>query len=188
MKQLTLFWMILIFSSELAMADKATYLQNSGKFKKSIATAVLAQHNCATCPSAKAGKKNACCGGGAAADTLAAAKQVWNALPGYGKKAWIGNGFYFTYKFDKKPKMGTSILKVMLYDKKGKQVKDMEVTGKSGMPSMGGAHDAEAAFKLNKKGDYLLPVNFVMPGEWEVRLTFKKGGIVVYLGAFKLNV
>jgi len=149
---------------------------------------VLAQHNCATCPSAKAGKKDACCGGGAAADTLAAAKQVWNALPGYGKKVGIGQDFYFIYKFDKKPKMGTSILKVLLYDKKNKQVNDWVVVGKSGMPSMGGAHDAELAFKLNKKGDYLLPVNFVMPGEWEVKLTFKKGGNVLYLGAFKLNV
>ena len=153
-----------------------------------VSLPVMAQHNCATCPSSKAGKKYACCGGGAAADTLTASKQVWNALPGYGKKVWIGQNYYFIYKFDKKPKMGTSILKVVLFDKKNKQVKDWEVVGKSGMPSMGGAHDAEAVFKLNKKGDYLLPVNFVMPGEWEVRLTFKKGGNAVYLGAFKLNV
>lgn len=153
-----------------------------------VAMPVLAQHNCATCPSAKAGKKDACCGGGAAADTTAASKQVWNALPGYGKKVWIGNDFYFTYKFDKKPKMGTSILKVALFDKKNKQVKDWEVVGKSGMPSMSGAHDAEAAFKLNKKGDYLLPVNFVMPGEWEVRLTFKKGATPAYYGSFRLNI
>jgi hypothetical protein len=143
----------------------------------------LAQHDCANCPSAKAST-----GGAAATDKPEESKQAWNALPGYGKKVWIGQDFYFTYKFDKKPKMGTSIIKVMLFDKKNKQVKDWEVTGKSGMPSMSGAHDAEAAFKLNKKGDYLLPVNFVMPGEWEIKLTFKKGGRVVYLGSFMLNV
>ncbi len=27
-------------------------------------------------------------------------------------------------------------------------------------------------FKLNKKNDYLLPIHIVMPGEWEVKLTF----------------
>ena len=30
---------------------------------------------------------------------------------------------------------------------------------------MSGAHDSgEVPFKLNRKGDYLLPVNIVMPG------------------------
>jgi hypothetical protein len=150
---------------------------------------VLAQHNCATCPSAKAGVKDACCGGGGAkADTLAGPQQSWNVLPGYGKKVWIGQDFYFTYNFDKKPKMGPAVLKVQLFAKGGKRETGWEVVGKSGMPSMSGAHDAELAFKLNKKGDYLLPVNFVMPGEWEVRLSFKKGGKILYLGTFKLNV
>jgi hypothetical protein len=147
---------------------------------------LLAQHNCATCPAAKA---SACCGGGtASADTLTGQKTAWTALPGYNKKAWINKDLYFTYNFDKKPKMGPAVLKVQMFNKSGKKVQGWEISGKTGMPSMSGAHDAEAAFKLNKKGDYLLPVNFVMPGEWEVKLTFKKDGKVLYLGSFKLNV
>jgi len=146
----------------------------------------LAQHDCANCPSAKAA--TCCVGTATAAENPSGAKQVWNALPGYGKKAWIGQDHYFTYSFDKKPKMGPAVLKVQLFSKDGKRVPGWEILGKSGMPSMSGAHDAEAVFKLNKKGDYLLPVTFVMPGEWEIKLTFKKDGKVIYLGSFKLNV
>lgn len=140
----------------------------------------LAQHDCPNCPNKLTQ---------AAADTSAQkAAPVYNQLPGYGKKAWIGQDYYFTYNFDKKPKMGPAVLKVQMFAKGGKRENGWEIIGKSGMPSMGGAHDAEAAFKQNKKGDYLLPVNFVMPGEWEIKLTFKKGGKIVYLGNFKLNV
>jgi len=57
------------------------------------------------------------------------------------------------------------------------------------MPSMGRTHDSgEVLFKLNKKGDYLLPVNIVMPGEWEVKLSFSKDKRVIYRGSFKFNV
>lgn len=147
---------------------------------------VMAQHDCANCPSAKAAAGGV--GTASAAEKPAEAKQAWNVLPGYGKKAWIGRDYYFTYSFAKKPKMGPAVLKLQLFAKNGKRENGWEIAGKSGMPSMSGAHDAEAAFKQNKKGDYLLPVNFVMPGEWEIRLTFKKDGKVLYLGSFKLNV
>ncbi len=57
------------------------------------------------------------------------------------------------------------------------------------MPSMAGAHDSgEVAFKLNKKGDYLLPVNVVMPGGWEVRLTFSRNGVVIFRGRILFDV
>jgi hypothetical protein len=84
--------------------------------------------------------------------------------------------------------MGPAVLKVQLLAKDGKKAQDWEVIGRTGMPSMSGAHDAEADFQLNKKGDYLLPVNFVMPGEWEVKMTFKRDGKIQYLGSFRLNV
>lgn len=150
------------------------------------AAPALAQHDCANCPSARA----AACGVGtaAAAENPSGVQQVWKALPGYGKKVPLGQDFYFTYKFDKKPKMGPAVLKVQLFANGGQKAAGWEIAGKTGMPSMSGAHDTEAAFKQNKKGDYLLPVNFVMPGEWEVKLTFKKDGKVIYLGSFKLNV
>jgi len=110
-------------------------------------------------------------------------------LPKAGKKCWIGEVYYFIYEFDRTPKMGTAILKIRLFDKDGKQVTDLDITGQSDMPSMRGAHDSgEVAFKLNKKGDYLLPVNIVMPGDWEVRLTFSRTKIVIFRGRLTFDV
>jgi hypothetical protein len=43
-------------------------------------------------------------------------------------------------------------------------------------------------FKLNRKNDYLMPINIVMPGEWEVRLTFLKDGDPVFFGRINFNV
>ena len=114
---------------------------------------------------------------------------IYNPLPIYGKKCWIGEDYYFVYKFDKTPKMGTVILKVQLFNKKGKRSTDLNLNGSYGMPSMESAHDyGEQSFKLNKKGDYLLPVNVVMPGEWEVKLTFIKNKKIIYLGKLRFNV
>ncbi len=118
-----------------------------------------------------------------------AQEPVYNDLPGAGKKCWIGNDLYFTWKFDKKPKLGTAFLKIRLFDKKGKQVKHLDVVGSSDMPSMRGAHDSgDVPFKLNKKGDYLLPVNVVMPGEWEVKLLFLKAKAPLYRGRIVFKV
>ncbi len=114
---------------------------------------------------------------------------MYNTLPGYGKKCWIGENYYFIYKFDRPPKIGTAILKVQLFDKKGKRSTDLSILGNYSMPSMKGAHDSgEQSFKMNKKADYLLPVNIVMPGEWEVKLTFMNGKKIIYLGKFRFNV
>jgi hypothetical protein len=114
---------------------------------------------------------------------------VFTDLPGTGKKCWIGDNIYFTWKFDKKPKLGTAILKVQLFDKTGARITSLDVVGISGMPSMGSAHDSgEVPFKLNKKGDYLLPVNVVMPGEWEVKLVFLKDKTPVFRGRITFKV
>ena len=110
-------------------------------------------------------------------------------LAGPGKKNWIGEVAYFTWEFDKTPKMGPVILKVQLFDKSGSRIQDLEITGRSDMPSMAGAHDSgDVLFKLNKKGDYLLPVNIVMPGGWEVRLTFARNGVVIFRGRIVFDV
>ncbi len=114
---------------------------------------------------------------------------VFQDLPKSGKKCWIGEVNYFTWEFDKTPKMGTSILIIKLYDKDGRRVSDLAVTGRSDMPSMRGAHDSgEVAFKTNRAGDYLLPVNVVMPGDWEVLLTFSRNGIVIFRGRVSFDV
>jgi hypothetical protein len=114
---------------------------------------------------------------------------VFQDLPKSGKKCWIGEVDYFTWEFDRTPKMGTSILIIKLYDKDGRRVSDLTVTGRSDMPSMRGAHDSgEVAFKTNRAGDYLLPVNVVMPGGWEVLLTFTRNGIVIFRGRLSFDV
>jgi hypothetical protein len=106
-----------------------------------------------------------------------------------GQKHWIGEEYYFIYNFDKKPQMGTIIMKVQVYAKDGKQDSSLEITGNADMPSMKGAHGTgEQIFKLNKKGDYLLPVNVVMPGEWEVVLNFLKDKKPIYTGSVRFNV
>ncbi len=130
-----------------------------------------------------------CCSPGVPGSGPQNQEPVFLDLAKSGKKCWIGEVNYFTWEFDKTPKMGTSILIIKLYDKDGERVSDLTVTGSSDMPSMRGAHDSgEVAFKTNKAGDYLLPVNVVMPGDWEVRLTFSRNGIVIFRGRVTFDV
>jgi hypothetical protein len=106
-----------------------------------------------------------------------------------GQKTWIGDEYYFVFDFDKKPQMGTIIMKIQVFTKDGKQDNSLEITGSSDMPSMKGAHSTgDQPFRLNKKGDYLLPVNVVMPGEWEVVLNFLKDKKPIYTGSVRFNV
>ena len=113
----------------------------------------------------------------------------YSELPGPGKKCRIDDEFHFTYEFTEKPRMGTAILRVRIFDREGNQSTAFTVLSRYDMPSMAGAHDSgEQEFKLNKKGDYLLPVNIAMPGEWEVKLTFKRGESVVFRGTFQFDV
>lgn len=110
-------------------------------------------------------------------------------IPGPGKRVALDGGLHFTCEFSEKPKMGMIILKIQVFDAKKKKVAPLAVTGRSDMPSMRGAHDSgEQEFKLNKKNDYLLPVNVVMPGEWEVRLTFLRDGKAVFRGRLLFHV
>ncbi len=117
------------------------------------------------------------------------AEETYELLPDAGKKCPIGEDYYFIYSFDKKPQLGTIILKVELFDKAGQRVTDLKIIGDSGMPSMKGHHDSgDVEFKLNKKGDYLLPVNIVMPGDWEVKLKFLKGEAIIYRGSIRFDI
>ena len=114
---------------------------------------------------------------------------VFKDLPGAGRKCWINETRYFTWEFDKSPKIGTVILVVKLFDRNGNRLNDMQITGRTDMPLMRGAHDSgDVALKLNRAGNYLLPVDIVMPGKWEVRLTFSKGGTAVFFGRIVFDV
>ncbi len=130
-----------------------------------------------------------CCSPGLTPSGPQAQEPEFTDLAGPGKKNWIGEVAYFTWEFDKTPKMGPVILKVQLFDKSGNRLQDLDLTGRSDMPSMAGAHDSgEVAFKLNRRGDYLLPIDVVMPGDWEVRLTFSRNGVVIFRGRFLFDV
>ena len=110
-------------------------------------------------------------------------------MPGPGKKVSIGNDYYLVYGFDKKPKLGTVIMKVEVFAKDGKKDTSFELKADSGMPSMKGAHESgDRPFKLSKKGDYLLPIDFVMPGDWEIRVTVSKEGKVIFRGSYQLDI
>jgi hypothetical protein len=123
-----------------------------------------------------------------ASEVLGAEKSSGPALKA-GQKTWIGDEYYFLYEFDKKPQMGTIIMKIQVFTKGGKQDSSLEITGGADMPSMRGAHSTgDKPFQLNKKGDYLLPVNVVMPGEWEVVLNFFKDKKPIFTGSVRFNV
>lgn len=141
------------------------------------------------CGAARAQPAGSCCNSPGVTPSGAQGEPVFQDLPKSGKKCWIGEVNYFTWEFDKTPKMGMSVLIVKLYDKDGRRVSDLAIAGRSDMPSMRGAHDSgEVAFKTNKAGDYLLPVNVVMPGDWEVQLTFSRNGIVIFRGRIAFDV
>ena len=106
-----------------------------------------------------------------------------------GERFDLGSGVYGTWEFTQKPQIGMVILKIRLFDKNDAQISPFEISGNSGMPSMSGAHDTgDVPFRLNKKRNYLLPVNVVMPGDWEVKLTFRKGETIVLRAAIRFDV
>ena len=116
-------------------------------------------------------------------------KLVYTPMAGSGKKVLLGNDYYMIYGFDKKPKLGTVIMKVEIFGPQGNKDTSFEVKADAGMPSMKGAHETgERSFVLSKKGDYLLPINIVMPGDWEVRLTVSKEGKPVFRGSHQFDV
>ncbi len=123
-----------------------------------------------------------------AADS-SAEKAVYQPLAKPGEKITLDTDHYFTYGFTKPPKMGTAIMRVEIFKQDGSHETSFVVKGDADMPSMRGAHSSgEKNFTLSAKGEYLLPINLVMPGDWEVRLTFEKGGKTVYRGAYLFDL
>jgi len=113
----------------------------------------------------------------------------WIPMPGPGKKVKLSDDYSFNYEFSQRPQMGTVILIIRVTDAKGTQVVPYKITGRSDMPSMRGAHDSgEVEFKTNKINNYLLPVNIVMPGEWEVRVSFSLNDAPVFRGSILFKV
>jgi len=91
-----------------------------------------------------------------------------------GERNTLPDGSWFTWKFTEKPKLGTIIVKVQTFGKDGTRETLSEVIGEFGMPSMRAHDSGQVKFQTNKKGDYLLPVNIVMVGEWELVIKVRK--------------
>jgi hypothetical protein len=126
-------------------------------------------------------------------DVLAASgtqqSQAYSPMPEPGAKVQIGSDYYVVYGFDKKPKLGTVIMKVDIFKGEGERDTSFQVKGDSGMPSMRGAHETgDRAFQLSRKGSYLLPINIVMPGDWEIRLTILRDGKVFFRGRYNFDI
>ena len=114
---------------------------------------------------------------------------VYQPLPKPGEKVTIDTDHYFTYGFDKQPKLGAAIMKVEIFTRDGKRDTSFVVKGNADMPSMRGAHaSGDTDFSLSKKGVYLLPVQLAMPGDWEIRFTFVKAGKTVYRGSYRFDL
>lgn len=118
-----------------------------------------------------------------------AAEPVYQVLPKPGAKIPLNADYYFTYGFDKQPKLGVAIMRVEIFTRDGQRDTSLVVKGDADMPSMRGAHSSgNKDFSLSAKGVYLLPVRLVMPGDWEVRFTFLDKDKVIFRGAYLFDL
>jgi hypothetical protein len=123
-----------------------------------------------------------------AADT-STAQNDFPRLARPGTTIRIDDNFSFIYGFAAPPKIGTAIMKVEVFAKDGKRDTSFTIRGDVDMPSMRGAHSmGERDFALSAKGVYLLPVQLVMPGDWEFRFHFLKDGASVLRGVYLFDL
>lgn len=114
---------------------------------------------------------------------------VYPLMAGVGKKIPLAGGYSLVYGFDKAPKLGTVIMKVQIRTAAGQKDTSFTVKADAGMPAMKGAHDSgDRSFALSRKGDYLLPIDIVMPGVWEIRLSVLRKGTVIFRGRHELKI
>lgn len=122
-------------------------------------------------------------GASAASGAVAAPGEEVLVLPRPGEKVPLDREHYFVYGFTVPPRLGTAVMKVTIFERGGAREDGYAVAGDADMPSMRGHHSSGMrSFARSKKGDYLLPVSLVMPGTWEIRMTFRKDGRTVLTG------
>lgn len=113
----------------------------------------------------------------------------YQQLPKPGKKVDLDAAHYFIFGFEKQPKLGNAIMRVDIFTRNGQRDSSFIVKGSADMPSMRGAHSSgDRMFALSKKGSYLMPVQLVMPGDWEFRFAFEKKGKTVFRGAYLFDL
>jgi hypothetical protein len=127
--------------------------------------------------------------GSVSAAPVSAENVEYQTLPKPGNKVALDANHYFTFGFEKQPKLGNAIMKVEIFTLDGKRDRSFDVRGDVDMPSMRGAHSSGSkAFALSAKGLYLLPVQLVMPGDWEFRFSFDKKGKTVFRGSYRFDL
>jgi hypothetical protein len=125
----------------------------------------------------------------ASAPPVSVEAKDFQPLPKAGDKVSLDADTYFVFGFTQPPKLGTAIMRVDVFHLDGRRDTTFMVTGDVDMPSMRGAHTrGNKPFALSAKGQYLLPVPLVMPGEWEFRFTFEKQGKPRFRGAYLFNL
>lgn len=101
-------------------------------------------------------------------------------------KISVNNDTWFEYSFVERPKVGNVIMKVIVSDENTRQVK---VFAEYDMPSMRGHHaSGKVEFKRNRAGDYVLPIHFAMPGDWEIVLTLEENEQQIYQDKVELDI
>lgn len=102
------------------------------------------------------------------------------------KKYKINDNTSFDYVFVEPPKVGDVIMKVTVSDQEKRQIK---VFAEYDMPSMRGHHaSGKVEFKRNQTQDYVLPIHFAMPGDWEIILTFEENNKEIHKEKVNLNI
>jgi hypothetical protein len=86
----------------------------------------------------------------------------------------VSGEYTIKYAWPKKPDVGFSTLKVNLFDKEGKPVEDAAIAARYAMLTMSCCAGVTDAMKRNNKGDFLIPLQFTMRGEWEITLSITK--------------
>jgi hypothetical protein len=109
-------------------------------------------------------------------------------LPGEGRACGLPGGLRFSYRFASRPQLGMVVLKVQVFGRDGTRVTALKVSGRTSMPQMKDMDSGEQAFMLNRKGDYLLPVDIGMPGDWQVVLSFYKDAKRIYRGKIEFKI
>lgn len=102
------------------------------------------------------------------------------------KKIKISDQYSFSFQFSEKPKIGTIIVEVKVFDKNGNKVNNLNIAGfyeMSGMPSKGSDN-----FMQNKQNNYLLPINIGMLGDWKMVIIFTENGQEIYRGNILFEV
>ncbi|MDR2192826.1 MAG: hypothetical protein LBO62_08130 [Endomicrobium sp.] len=120
---------------------------------------------------------------------LQAAHEIKRIDEGENKKIKINENYSFKYVFPRKPKLGISVVKISVFDKDGKQSNALVINGAYDMPQMRGHHSSgPVKFQINKDSFYLMPLNSVMRGKWEIFLQFKEDDRVLYEGAIYIEI